>query len=88
MPDTLASTTAPAAAAAPVPIACGSCAYWDPLSINEGDLGYCRRHAPLVGKMRNETFQTVWPETFDDDWCGEHQARRAATPAAPAGGTP
>ncbi|MEK9553312.1 MAG: hypothetical protein VW446_08610, partial [Alphaproteobacteria bacterium] len=34
--------------------------------------GRCRRHAPTPQSDDiNQDFGTVWPATFDDDWCGE-----------------
>jgi hypothetical protein len=53
--------------------ACGSCRYWKP---GESDAGQCRRHAPqsIVFDV-DETlqFQSRFPETATDDWCGDYQ---------------
>ncbi len=54
---------------------CKDCIYWD--VINEGTTtrareGRCRRHAPTPRADEvSVDFGTVWPATFDDDWCGE-----------------
>jgi hypothetical protein len=36
-------------------------------------LSQCRRYAPVV-TTRSILAQTVWPETKDNDWCGEWEA--------------
>ena len=54
---------------------CKDCIYWD--IIHEGTTmrareGRCRRHAPTPRADEvSVDFGTVWPATFDDDWCGE-----------------
>lgn len=41
--------------------------------------GRCRRHAPTpVSEEQVTSAGTIWPATFDDDWCG--QGRRAICP--------
>ncbi len=39
----------------------------------------CGRHAPTpVSEEQMASAGTIWPSTFDDDWCGE--GRHAAAP--------
>ena len=34
--------------------------------------GRCRRHAPTpMSESIDQEAGTIWPATFDDDWCGE-----------------
>ena len=59
-----------------------------------GGLGFCRRFPPLPDFIRrwaiwqkteqaNEPMENlvfgIWPETSDEDWCGEWQAREPPT---------
>ena len=54
---------------------CKDCVYWD--IIHKGSLttareGRCRRHAPTpMAESIELEAGTIWPATFDDDWCGE-----------------
>jgi len=38
--------------------------------------GVCRRHAPVIVVFEGELL--TWPPVNDDDWCGEHPARKVA----------
>ena len=53
---------------------CESCAYWKrPNEKPAAIVGECRRYAPRpssTGSFASQSF-TMWPETRDDDWCGE-----------------
>ncbi len=52
--------------------ACQACLYWDS-SAGTGK-GFCRRNAPqsIVFKVDDEVkFETRFPETAANDWCGE-----------------
>lgn len=42
--------------------ACKNCVFWDTHSW--GGSGLCRVNAPRVGEF-------PWPQTSEDDWCGE-----------------
>ena len=55
------------------PRRCDGCSVWD----REGTtgVGFCRRHAPLVARVTAKEIETVWPETFAEDWCGEFRAK-------------
>lgn len=54
---------------------CKDCIFWDCLqggSATRAPEGRCRRHAPFPATENMEVEPaTVWPLTFDDDWCGE-----------------
>lgn len=65
---------------------CETCKWWDTehfknvegMEYMAGDIGLCRRNAPVVHKCveaSEETplkdFITEWPSTWSDDWCGE-----------------
>lgn len=63
------------------PPTCKTCPYWERLTATgEGDTGQCQRHPPQVvgclagggGVFNRLHTETFFPETFDDDWCGEH----------------
>lgn len=66
--------------------ACATCAFFvvtgvDKLRSTTNDkvsLGQCRRFPP---SSQHETQHGVWPILSDVDWCGEHRAKAAATPA-------
>ena len=54
---------------------CEACIYWeyDGISGRTADTsgqGWCRRNPPVVVTPK-EGWDTVWPLTFDSDWCGE-----------------
>jgi len=54
---------------------CANCAHWNPISSDEGE---CRRHPPqaISFKVDDEVrFETRFPKTAGDDWCGEFAAR-------------
>lgn len=54
---------------------CKDCVYWDEMSratATKNKEGRCRRHAPTPTSEDAMTDTgTIWPSTFDDDWCGE-----------------
>jgi hypothetical protein len=57
-----------------------------------GDMGFCRRAPPLPdfivrwsvlqrgGNPSEEFVWAVWPETSEEDWCGEWQAEEPSAP--------
>mgnify|MGYP006308757467 CR=1 FL=1 len=54
---------------------CSKCTYWKALS---GDNGECRRQPPqaISFKVQDDVkFETRFPVTASDDWCGEFSAR-------------
>ena len=65
---------------------CGTCLYW---RHHGGDFGCCQRHAPrprtvdeTVCKLPDgdycaPKFVAVWPETGNDEWCGDYAPTRA-----------
>jgi hypothetical protein len=56
---------------------CKDCIFWDRIyagTTTRYREGRCRRHAPTPRADEiSRDFGTVWPATFDDDWCGEGQ---------------
>ena len=59
---------------------CGNCFYWMPYDGRRD--GQCHRYSPktiLIVKNEEHQFLTDWPETIEDDFCGEH---KSGTPRA------
>ena len=54
---------------------CGECRFWE--SENNAEFGRCKRYAPTVIAVdgRHE-----WPETHQDDWCGDFVVRSTILP--------
>ena len=56
---------------------CKDCVFWDVIHAGttmRAREGRCRRHAPTPRADEvTQDFGTIWPATFDDDWCGEGQ---------------
>lgn len=63
---------------------CISCRFWESKTNKlgpVGSLGECRRYPPKVFAIllkdqdREDRWisDTHWPDTFDDEWCGEYQ---------------
>jgi len=54
---------------------CKDCIYWDVMpqaASTKAIEGRCRRHAPTPSSEdADKDMGTIWPATFDDDWCGE-----------------
>jgi hypothetical protein len=50
---------------------CENCAYFKPTTA--GGAGVCRRYPPKHVVMA-EKWGSKFPETWADQWCGEHQA--------------
>jgi hypothetical protein len=52
---------------------CETCAYWQPprSSLPGGDLGQCRRHAPVVYRT-DAGLRGMWPTVLGHNWCGDH----------------
>ncbi len=57
---------------------CKDCVFWDVTqqgTTTRSREGRCRRHAPTPeADDITQDFGTVWPATFEDDWCGEGRA--------------
>ena len=61
---------------------CLGCKFWMPDS-ETPNFGECRRNAPIPANelnpsenaFRGQSYNTFWPMTFEDDWCGEHVQR-------------
>lgn len=60
---------------------CKECRFWDLMHdriSTKAQEGRCRRHAPTPEAVPDTStgifiHGTIWPATFDDDWCGEGQ---------------
>ena len=56
-------------------IFCKDCIFWDIThagTLTKAREGRCRRHAPTpMSESIDQEAGTIWPATFDDDWCGE-----------------
>jgi hypothetical protein len=55
---------------------CASCRYWS--GQGKDFEGFCRRYAPRPhGTVPpGKEFIVLWPTTWDDNWCGEWEARQ------------
>ncbi len=66
---------------------CKDCIYWDLThkgTLTKSREGRCRRHAPTpMSESMEQEAGTIWPATFDDDWCGE--GRMHGTPLSGVG---
>lgn len=51
---------------------CNNCLFFK--KFTDGSSGSCRRFVPTV-LMTNVGRQTVWPEVYINDWCGEYEQR-------------
>lgn len=58
---------------------CETCKFWR--LFRAEDIGECRRHAPAPIRGIRDAYDVYWPETRDEDWCGEHEpaSREAGT---------
>lgn len=60
---------------------CNTCRFWSLTKIG-GDMGTCRRNAPVaIPVAAGSQMTTVWPGTHVSDWCGAYVAIEA--PAKP-----
>ena len=55
---------------------CKICKWWDQVGYHKGlvgNFGFCRRFPPAHKTITEKIEQNRgnWPETFEDDWCGE-----------------
>lgn len=49
---------------------CENCRFWKRYFAEDSD-GICRIRRPLIDDRGN----TIWPETREDDWCGEFESK-------------
>lgn len=58
-----------------IKVFCKDCIFWDIThagTLTKAREGRCRRHAPTpMSENLEQEAGTIWPATFDDDWCGE-----------------
>ena len=65
---------------------CDTCKYWERHHAQFSsvvDKGTCRRHAPraaLILDTEASVLDATWPETHDDEWCGEWEAATISLP--------
>lgn len=57
---------------------CETCRFWGQRHPDRGD---CQRHAPVASpRPRMDglgvTVDTVWPQTWSNQWCGDYEARQ------------
>lgn len=77
---------------------CENCRFWEEWqeadAENNRAMGICRRHAPRPrpfcldnsgNSFPEYTDKTEWPNTFEDNWCGEWQAKRVPLPVVDMG---
>ena len=61
---------------------CCTCVFWED-DEEDGTLGWCHRHAPIVIKKSDECGGeyglTKWPNTSPNDFCGEYEAEPEAS---------
>lgn len=55
-------------------ITCATCLMWvEQRPAADGSrYGQCRRFAPVAGQRQDGKWQTRWPTTNPDEWCGDH----------------
>jgi len=65
---------------------CATCPYWAEYTKHSeypGRMGDCRRHSPTMIAVRAEDprdpadFDSLFPYSMSDQWCGEHPQRGA-----------
>lgn len=49
---------------------CEDCRFWERY-LDDDPCGVCRIRRPLI----DDDGDTIWPETHENDWCGEFQAK-------------
>jgi hypothetical protein len=59
-----------------LPDCCGGCRFWRPAYRSVALKAGCHIHGPTVMPFVGGDRSGVWPDTWANDWCGEHQARR------------
>jgi hypothetical protein len=65
---------------------CQTCKFWDTHGVAVAEIGICRKNAPVAQKASMKDCEDgtgysripLWPETVDDDWCGEWQPLASA----------
>lgn len=51
---------------------CATCRFWRSYDSANGQ---CHRYAPKP-ELLNTEWKGYWPDTYDHDWCGEHEPKR------------
>lgn len=74
------------------PPRCATCKWWEQVSGNvdkypSSSMGECHRHAPIavmidVDDDEDEHCAGMFPQTFGDDYCGDHAPREKADSTA------
>lgn len=61
---------------------CDLCLFWEHLrNTAVVGKGVCRRYAPraVVSELEAASMDAVWPETHDDEWCGDFVRKETAS---------
>lgn len=57
---------------------CNTCGCWKPCrEWNDKRYGECRGHCPSLCFEAERSSCGYWPETREDDWCGDHTGLRS-----------
>jgi hypothetical protein len=59
------------------PVTCRGCIFWQHV---EFTIGRCRRFPPRALPKESDDARSVWSETYQDDWCGEHKPMNTPEP--------
>lgn len=59
---------------------CSTCRFWqrDSMGVDKAVIGECRRRSPalvVITERGNQITATRFPETIDDEWCGEWEGK-------------
>lgn len=63
---------------------CKDCRYWN--AGYRGDVGQCRLSPPTVIEthhLNREYTETVWPETKENEWCGQYEGKESRSRERP-----
>lgn len=68
---------------------CSECYFWHAYGSGAGPTGQCRRHAPVVLRINADgESENPFPETHEDDWCGDFLGKPFELGSTPEGETP
>lgn len=66
---------------------CCTCQFWEKFgwqdTVEHSSVGECHRNAPQTIQLcqasslggQNAEYDAIWPETLEDEWCGEWKER-------------
>ncbi len=56
---------------------CKNCKWWDEEADYHSDMGHCRRFPPLLCEQNATNWSKAsFPETKENDWCGEFRKKQ------------